>query len=224
MRRLRERDGFTLVELMFIVAIVGIMATLAVTSLKTYARREDTRTAARAVAGVVEKARSVAVSSGHMTWVVFDEPVNGVAPFEAGQFAAMIVDNDNDLQPTAADGITPIFMPEGARQHTQKFDSAASPYGATNLPDSDQSQEIPNGALQDTVDGSTLNIDVNLGVPTIGFSPQGFPVKASTPLQPGSGAGGIYMTDNNSTVVAVLVMPLGEVRTVAFDSASHEWK
>ena len=224
MHRLRESDGYTLVELMTVTAIIGIMAVFAVAALKGYSRREDTRRAARAVAGVLENARSQAVTTGRMTWVVFKEPVNGVAAFtQPGQFAAVIWDRDNDLQPTAADQVTPITLPPGPREHAKVYQAGTSPYGSVALPDMDQSSDIPNGTLANTVEGTTLNVDVNLGVPAIGFNSQGYPVSVSQPLAPSTGTGAIYMTDNDSSVVAILVLPIGDVRTLAYDSAADKW-
>ena len=63
-----------------------------------------------------------------------------------------------------------------------------------------------------------------LGVPVVAFSPQGAAVAADTPAEWGTGAGGIYVTDNDDTVVAVLVMPLGSVKMQKLDPASGEWR
>jgi prepilin-type N-terminal cleavage/methylation domain-containing protein len=221
---LRGRDGYTLLELMTVVAVIGFMSVMAIGALKGYARREDTRRAARTVAGVLESARSEAVSSGRMTWVVFEEPVNGVAPWqEPDQFAAVIWDSDNDLQPTAADRVTPIFLPPGPRQHTKRW-TPGSPYSGAVLPDLDQSNDVTGGTLANTVEGTTFNVDATLGVPAVGFNSQGFPVAVSKPLQPSTGSGAIYMTDDDSSVVVVTILPIGDVRTLAYDTASGMWR
>lgn len=225
MYRSSRSDGYTLLELMTVVAVVGFMAVMGIGALKGYARREDTRAAARSVAGVLERARSQAVDTGRMTWVVFEEPVNGVAPWQgADQFAAIIWDSDNDLQPTAADQVTPINLPPGVRDHAKRYEAGTSPFGSVVLPDLDQSNDVVNGTLTNTVDGTTLNVDVTLGVPAIGFNSQGFPVSVSKPLQPSTGSGAVYMTDNDASVVAVLVLPIGDVRTLAYDNAAAKWR
>jgi len=223
MHRLRE-DGWTMIEILTVLAIVGVMSTMAVASLKSYSRREDARSAARSVAGLLERARGEALSSGRMTWVVFQQPVNGVAPFADGQFAALIYDTNNDLQPDGADKVTPINLPSGVSNHAFMYDTASSPFQSAGLPDADQSRDIADGSLTNTVEGTTLNVDAFMGVPAIGFSSQGIPVKAGTPLDPGSGAGAVYMTDNESSVVAILVLPLGDVRTMAWDTGSGKWR
>lgn len=223
MHGLRE-EGWTLIELMTILAVVGVMSTMAFASLKNYNRKEDARSAARSVAGALETARSEALTTGRMTWLVFKQPVNGVAPFAANQFAALIYDTNNDLQADAADTVRPITLPPGPRSHAFLYDPAVAPYSATVLPDLDRSMDIPDGTLADVVSGTTLNVDAFLGVPVVGFSSQGFPVKAGTVLAPGSGAGAVYMSDNDSSVMAIVLMPAGEVRTLAYDAGSNEWK
>ena len=225
MHRLRERDGWTLIEILTILAIVGVMSTMAVASLRGYSRREDIRRAARSVASLLETARSEAITTGRMTWVVFKEPVNGVAaPFADGQFAALIRDADNDLQPTAADSVTVINLPPGPSGDTYLYDVSKAPYGGVTLPTMDESKDIPDGTLANTVDGTTFNVDLFLQVPTVGFSPQGFPVKVQGALDPGSGSGAVYLSDNDAAVVAILVQPLGQVRTLVWDNATGKWK
>ena len=225
MQRFQARGGYTLMELMVVVAIIGFVSMMAITTLKGYARREDTRRAAWAVAGVLENARSQAMTTGRMTWVVFGEPVNGVAKWEdPSQFAAVIWDKDNDLLPTAADDVQPIWLPPGPREHTSLYDPSMAPDPGVVLPDLDQSKDIPDGKLANTIDGTTFNVDVTLGVPAIGFSSQGYPVRVDKPLDYSGNPGAVYMSDNDRSVVAVVVLPIGAVKTLSLDTATDTWK
>lgn len=225
MQRFHARGGYTLMELMVVVAIIGFLSMIAVGALKSYARREDTRRAAISVAGILENARSQAMTTGRMTWVVFKEPVNGVAKWEdASQFAAVIWDKDNDLQPTAADDVTPVWLPPGPKEHTSLYDPGVAPDPGTLLPELDQSKDIPDGKLASTVDGTTFNVDVTLGVPAVGFSSQGYPVRVDKPLDYSGNPGAVYLTDNDRSVVSVVVLPMGAVRTLALDPASENWR
>jgi hypothetical protein len=63
-----------------------------------------------------------------------------------------------------------------------------------------------------------------MGIPVAAFSPQGAAVAVDTPAEWGTGAGGIYVTDNEDTVLAVLVMPLGSVTMRKLNTASGEWQ
>ncbi|HXZ84208.1 MAG TPA: hypothetical protein VEI82_01850 [Myxococcota bacterium] len=74
------------------------------------------------------------------------------------------------------------------------------------------------------VDGATFPIDPNSGQPVVAFSERGIPVDPSDPSALGSGAGGIYLTDGDSTVTAAVVAPLGDVKVMTFDAASNSWK
>ena len=221
MHRLRERDGWTMIEVLTIIAIVGVMSTMAVASLRSYSRREDTRRAARAVAGILESARSRGAhlgpddvggvqGAGERRRTVRGRAVRGADPRQRQRPAADCGRRSHADQ----------TCPRDRSQHCRLYEAGTSPYGSVVLPAEDYSNDVVDGSLANTVDGTTLNVDVVLQAPTIGFSSQGFPVRAANPLQPGTGAGTIYLTDNESSVVAVTVLPAGSVHTLAYDSAS----
>jgi type IV fimbrial biogenesis protein FimT len=63
--------GFTLIELVVCIALVGILAGLAASPLMDYKRSLDYKTAAREITSVLRKARSSAVSTNQRQMVVF---------------------------------------------------------------------------------------------------------------------------------------------------------
>ncbi|MFO0728457.1 MAG: prepilin-type N-terminal cleavage/methylation domain-containing protein [Myxococcota bacterium] len=65
MLRASRPRGFTLIEMMIVVAIIGIAAALAVDSLSRNTRREQWRGAVRQVVGLVNEARSTAILLGN---------------------------------------------------------------------------------------------------------------------------------------------------------------
>ena len=67
-------------------------------------------------------------------------------------------------------------------------------------------------------------MSADLGVSVVAFSPQGAPVAPDTPAEWGTGAGGIYLTDNKDMVLGVFVMPLGSVKVQRLELGSGEWK
>jgi prepilin-type N-terminal cleavage/methylation domain-containing protein len=223
----RGRGGYTIIELMTVIAIVGIMSAIGIAALKGYTKHEDTRKAALSVAGLLTKARTTAMATGHMTFVVFGEPTDGSAPFVAGQYAALVTDNNDskaiDDLPDPADTITPIFLPAGINQDVTIY-GAHGDTGMKNTPLPSIDEHAAGGKLINLVDGTTFPVDGTVGVPVVAFSAQGSAVTLAPPHDWGTGAGGIYLTDSDQMVFGIVVQPLGDVRTLAFDDHDGTWK
>lgn len=227
MQNFRSREGYTLVELMSVVGIAGILAVLAIGALRGYARHEDTRRSAQSIANVLTRARSEAVASGRMTFVIFGEPIDGSIPFESNQTAALVIDqNDNQKIDLPDDAVTPIFAGPGISPEVTTYGARGqTAMKATKLPGLDQSRQIAVGDdMTKLTAGSSFPIDVDKGVPIVAFAPQGSPVSTADTSNWGVGAGGMYVTDNDELLVAVIVQPMGEVRTMTFDNGSDSWK
>jgi prepilin-type N-terminal cleavage/methylation domain-containing protein len=225
MQKFHSQAGLTLIELVTVLAIVGIVSSLGLVALRGYNRHEDTRRAATTVAGLLTRARSEAIAGGRMTFVLFGEPTDGSLAFDPGQYAAFVIDEDGDGKVGAADAVTKVFLPTGINPDVTSYGAhGLTALKTTALPDADESQQVPVGDLTALNAGTTIPIDPTLGVPVVAFSPQGSPVTIASPSNWGSGAGGVYLTDNDKMVLAVLVQPLGDVRTMAFDTGSGQWK
>ena len=221
MQKFRSHAGFTLLEMMTVVAIVGFITVMGISSMRSYSRHEDTRKTAATLANVLTQARSEARSSGRITYVVFNEPTNGlVAAFQPGQVAAMFKINDLGI----VDEQRPFFGPGGTPDVTRYGEQGSTPLKEAPLAPDDESATIPDGVMASTVSGMTIPVDPDYGVPMIGFSPQGAAVTRLAPDNWGGGAGGVYVTDNDEMLLAVVVQPLGEVKTLAFDQASGKWR
>ena len=98
---------------------------------------------------------------------------------------------------TAADQVTPINLPPGARDHAKRYEAGTSPFGSVVLPDLDQSDDVVNGTLSRHRRRHDAERRRDARRAGVGFNSQGVPVAVDTPLQPGTGAGGIYVTDND---------------------------
>jgi prepilin-type N-terminal cleavage/methylation domain-containing protein len=222
MQRFRSHAGFTLLELMTVVAIVGFISFMGIASLRSYARHEDTRKTAATLANVLTQARNEARISGRTTYVVFNEPTNGlVAAFQPGQVAVMFKINDLGV----VDEQRPFYGPTGNNPDVTRYgEQGSTELKTAPLPSVDESATIPDGVMASTVSGMTIPVDPDYGVPMIGFSPQGAAVTRLAPDNWGGGAGGVYVTDNDELLVAVVVQPFGEVKTLAYDVAAGQWR
>jgi prepilin-type N-terminal cleavage/methylation domain-containing protein len=229
MKTFHDRRGFTLVELMVTVAIMGVVVAIAMPAMTSYKRKEDARSAARDISGVITNARSQAIASGRMTFLLFGEPGNGLFPFEAGQIAALVRDDNGDNNLTADDVAVPIRLRAGINPEVSLYGVRGTPLETTAIPADDLSTDEADGTLASLTDGSTLPVTVGFDVPVVGFTPQGSPVRLLDVGPPwvdnwGTGAGGVYVTDNRDVVLGVFLMPLGAVSVRKLDVASGEWR
>jgi prepilin-type N-terminal cleavage/methylation domain-containing protein len=224
MKRFHDSRGFSIFELITVMAVMGVMVAIAMPMMTSYRRKEDTRGVAQKVSSVVNEARTRAIASGRMTFLLLGEPTNGVAPFEDGQVAALVMDDDGDNAVTEADSVSPIYLPPGISSDISIYGKNGTPMATYSVPEDDLSEAQPSVTLSELTDGTTLPVSADMEVPVVAFSPQGAPVAVDTPAEWGTGAGGIYVTDNQNMVLAILVAPLGSVKVQRLDLSDGTWK
>ena len=212
----RGRDGFTVLELMIVVAMMGVILALAVPQLWRYAVAQDARDNAQVVAAALRAARTRAMREGVQYFVLFGAPAS--AP---GAVARVVQDVDLDFVESAPDTARDVFFNQGTSPGVTPYGAGAGlPFPAAPLAPADPQP----GLLGAVANGASFRLDPNTGALGLGFTPRGVAVDLANPTTWGSGAGAYYVTDNSRSVYAAEVGPLGEVRVRALSGATNSWR
>ena len=222
-RRAVRSAGFTVIEIMVVVAIVGIFAALAVPSWRDYQNNLRLKTAARTVANAFSYARSQALATGNNHVVVLavdpldpnDVCGNAIVNSQGNPVPVLVFEDDfggapnccydageerlaENAIPNVNWGVTPAALPPSAE------DSGAGDYTT--------------GASFAQPDGSDAAWVV--------FGPDGIPVAFNAACNlgtTGTGAGAVYVT-NGDRNYAVVLNPLGTSNVERFDPAANAWE
>jgi prepilin-type N-terminal cleavage/methylation domain-containing protein len=221
MKRARRQAGFTMMEMVVVMAIVGIAAAMAVPSWRATMANSRLRDAAGDVADLLSAARARAISNNR-TFVVYFDTLGGGEdvcgnPLEdlAGNPVPMLALDDANGNCCIDAGEALITRPaaRGVFWGTD-FAPAASP------DDTD-----PAGTWQL---GSTFHDPANSQTEWVAFRGDGIPVGfpdsggACTLGTPGTGAGGIYL-NNDRRDMAVVLTALGSVKVHGFEAVGGTW-
>jgi len=209
---------------MIVVALMALLAGLVMPSFARQRSRSDARSHAARVMGVLKEARSQAILFGQPVMVLFDDPV-APAALPADTFARIIRSTDNDCEQDAGDVVTDVEMEPGLSDSVSAHGmhpSMSAPFPATALPTEDASGTTL-GALNE---GTSFPADPGSGLPGVAFNAQGMAMTIGALGvcgNPGTGAGAVYITDNNTGVYGVVMSPLGSLKMFSLNPESQTW-
>jgi prepilin-type N-terminal cleavage/methylation domain-containing protein len=212
--------GFTTIEVMIVVAIIGIFAALAIPSWRAYQANLQLRAAARTVANAFSYARSRALASGNRHVVVLavdaDDVCGNAIVNSQGNPVPVLVFEDNDGG--AADCCYDPGEERVAENAVPNVNWGVTP---ATVP---QAGEDSGGG--DYLTGSSFAQPDGSDAAWVSFGPDGIPVAFNAACNfgtTGTGAGAVYLT-NGSRNYAVVLNPLGTSNVERFDPAANAWE
>lgn len=218
----RSRAGFTLLEMMLVVAIVAIFAAIAVPSWQRYQSNNQLRAAARSVSNAFTYARSRAVATGNRYVVAFavdpgnpnDVCGNAIEDAKGNPVPFVVFD---DGAPAAADC---CFDPAELR-----LSERAQPGVSWGVTIAGAPTPADTG-VGDYLTGSSFAEPNGSNAAWVVFGPDGVPVAFNVACNlgtTGTGAGAIYLT-NGDRDYSVVLTPLGTSSVDRYDPAEARWE
>ena len=227
--RVRRTAGFTLIEALVVVALMGILAAVTAPSVARYRTRQQARSHAERVMGVLQEARSRAMTFGQPVLVLFDDPRNptvdewpAAVEWPDGVFARVVRDlSGNDYVVDDTDQVSDVELESGLSESVSTYGQdpdGEMPFADAVVPEEDEA----GGTLGALDQGTSFPEEDASKLRGVAFSPQGMAVAIDTPTAPITGAA-FYVTDNEGVVYAVVLRPLGSVGIRTLNPETLQW-
>src|SRR5262245_7646008 len=224
--RQRRRGGLTVIEVMVVIAILGVLTGIAIPNIIEWSRHQRLRDGARSIGDLLLLARTEAIRTGRRHVVFFGPPGStdpGGNPIEAHAAWVPVLALD-DGAPTASncvidageevEGLKPLDgLSWGVSVATGPVptDSGAGPFAPTPW------------------DGGTFTDAAGNPVHWLLFGPDGLPAAfdgagatCGTLTPAGGGGGALYVTDGERDY-AIVLSPIGGVRVHLWNPQSGAW-
>lgn len=212
----KRTQGFSLIEVMVVVAIIGVLAALAVPSLRNWRSDQNAKTTARSIADAFNVARSEAIRTGVGHFVLIGADVGGTALTGPSGDPKVVVhtDSDGDCVRDSGEFTRDFLLENGISLGLSTAPGSAPGDGAVGDPTTGVTYTQPPPAAG------------NPPATWVLFQADGIPVGVTSSCAfgtLGTGTGGIYVT-NGRRDYAVVVSPLGAVRILGWEEGSSAWR
>jgi prepilin-type N-terminal cleavage/methylation domain-containing protein len=222
----RQSGGFTIVELMMALAIVGIIAAMALPGWRQFQINQRLRDVTRAGANMAQTARSQAIATGnnHILYLAAgvgtDACGNPLVDAQGNAVPMLVLDDGPPGAGTnccinAGERVLtePVFTRPGVMDNV----NWGATFAAGPSPGDSGGGNFATGSTFTDANGNQAR--------WVMFRPDGIPVgftAACVAGRIGSGAGGIYVT-NASRDYSVVVTPLGGTHVNGFERGAGVW-
>ena len=209
-RTVSKSSGFTLLEIMVVVAIIGVLAALAVPNYARWRDDERVKAAARMAVDAMNLARTEAIRTGDNHIVFFGVDINGTN-LPGDTVVRVLQDTNADCDRDAGEAIYDYTADDSVQPGTTA--TSAHP--------------LDTGNTGNYTTGSTF-VQEKAGNPQawfVLFGPDGIPVRLGDNCDTGitgTGGGAIYIT-NGRRSYAILLTPLGGTRTSPWEPENAQW-
>jgi prepilin-type N-terminal cleavage/methylation domain-containing protein len=227
---MKRQRGFSLVEMMVVVAIAGALVVVAAPALRDAARHTRLKGATRDIAGALHYARAQAIRTRVNHIVMFGTTPNG-NPLPSA--AIVLTDDDADGQIDLNE--TVMMVPRDPGRQFQGLPLTAA-FGKTLANGVPADAPDPLGLFDDATDAvSSFQDPSGAATNQIVFQPDGIP-RTYDPGPPfdlgtvGSGGGAIFLTNGDPATgqpgrdYAIVVQPLGGVRVSVWNPVAGAWQ
>jgi prepilin-type N-terminal cleavage/methylation domain-containing protein len=219
----KRETGFTISELVIVLAIIGVVASMGVPQAQRWISDSDASATARSIANAFYIARSDAIRTG-TNQIVFlgvagagDVAGNPLLDGEGNPVPLLIL---NDGAPGSANQNCTIDAAETTRTipAEQGMSWGFALAGGIKAPEDDTAQPIASGSSFARPNGAAAS--------WVLFGPDGTPMAfdaACNTAPVGSGNGAVYFT-NGTRDYAVVLNPMGGVRVHSWDVMTGQWR